>query len=281
MSPRTFTTPASDAVTAAVRRMWFGLGIALSDARLARKWSVRTLARRAEVSPAVVYRLEAGQSNSTPAGARLANALGMRLDFELNDPRRSASKPSLSTDAVHSAMGEFEIAHLRDLGMPTGVDEPYQHFQFAGRADVVAWDPTQTALLHIENRTRFPDFQDMAGAYNSKRAYLASSFGERLGIKHWASQTHVIAALWSSEVLHALRVRRASFRSLCPDPSDAFAQWWAGATPTTGQASILIVLDPLADGRQRAFIGFEEVLAGARPRHHGYADVAMRILARG
>ena len=33
---------------------------------------------------------------------------------------------------------------------------------------------------------------------------------------------HVIAALWSSEVLHALRLRTASFRALCPG-SDAVA----------------------------------------------------------
>jgi transcriptional regulator with XRE-family HTH domain len=280
MSPHTFRTPSSDTVSSALSRLWVDLGIALREARLARTWTVRELARRADVSAVLVYRVEAGQSSSTEAAARLASSLGLRLDFELTDPRRS-SKPSLSADAVHSAMGELETAHLRGLGMPTGVDEPYQHFQFAGRADVVAWDVASAALLHIENRTRFPDFQEMAGAYNSKRAYLASSLGERLGIRHWASQTHVIAALWSSEVLHALRLRRESFRSLCPDPLAAFEHWWAGTPPSAGQSSILVVLDPLAAGRQRLFVALDEALAGARPRHRDYADVAARLLARG
>lgn len=177
-------------------------------------------------------------------------------------------------------MTEFEAEHFRGVRVPTGLDEPYQYFQYAGRADVVSWDLAKAAFLHIENRTRFPDFQEMAGAYNSKRAYLAGSLGERLGIRRWASQTHVVAALWSSEVLHALRLRRASFRSLCPDPLAAFEQWWAGTPPTSGHVSIFILLDPLAGGRQRPFIGLEQALAGARSRHRGYADAAARLLAR-
>jgi hypothetical protein len=252
--------------------MWVALGIAIRDARLSRRWSVRALAERADVSPAVAYRVEAGRSASTEAATRLANALGLRLEFQLTDPRRRAdSRTALSADPVHSAMGEFEVGHLRAMGFPIGVDEPYQHYQFAGRADVVAWDLTQAALLHIENRTRFPDFQEMAGAYNAKRAYLAEAIGERVGVRRWSSQTHVVVALWSAEVLHALRMRTESFRSLCPDGPEAFAGWWSGVAPTVGTTSAMILLDPLAAGRERQFIGFP---AGGttRPRYRGYAD---------
>ena len=55
-------------------------------------------------------------------------------------------------------MGEYEASHLRALGFKVGIDEPYQHYQFAGRADLVAWDVDARAFLHIENGTRFPDF---------------------------------------------------------------------------------------------------------------------------
>jgi len=167
------------------------------------------LARRAGVSRAVAYFIESGQPTSLAALIRVANALGLRLDIELSDPRRRLdARPNLSGDPVHSAMGELEARHLRGLRFPVGLDEPYQHYQFAGRADVVAWSANRAALLHIENRTRFPDFQEMAASYNAKRAYLAEAIGERVGITRWSSQTHVIAALWSAEVLHALRMRR-------------------------------------------------------------------------
>jgi hypothetical protein len=172
------------------------------------------------VSVQVIYLIEAGRPASPEAVIRLATTLGLRLEVQLVDPRRR-DRPQRPADPVHSAMGEVEARRLRELGRPVGVDEPYQHYQFAGRADVVSWDLDARALLHIENRTRFPDFGEMAGAFNAKRAYLGAALAERVGISRWASETHIIAALWSSEVLHAIRLRPESFRALCPDGSAA------------------------------------------------------------
>ena len=175
-------------------------------------------------------------------------------------------------------MGELEARHLRDLDFGVGIDEPYQHYQFAGRADVTAWDRERRALLHIENRTRFPDLQEVAGAYNAKRAYLAVSLGERLGVRHWESQTHAIAALWSAEVLHAIRLRPDTFRSVCPDPPDPFSRWWAGTPPAHGVTSTLVILDPLASPRQRTFVGLADARM-VRPRYRGYAEVAVALMS--
>ncbi|MEO6349843.1 MAG: hypothetical protein ABIP53_04250 [Candidatus Limnocylindrales bacterium] len=174
-------------------------------------------------------------------------------------------------------MGEFEARHLRLPGYRVGLDEPYQHYQFAGRADFVAWDLEARALLHIENRTRFPDFQDLAGSFNAKRAYLGAALAERLGPAKWHSETHVIAALWTSEVLHAIRLRPDSFRSLCPDGPLAIEAWWNGSPPTRGVTSTLIVLDPLTTPKQGRWIDLEQAIAGARPRHRGYAEVVAKL----
>jgi hypothetical protein len=230
----------------------------------------------------MVYRVEAGGLASTDTATRIAAALGRRAELLLVDPRKKAdTRLNFHADPVHSAMGEVEAHHLRQMGFSVGIDEPYQHYQFAGRADVVAWDLNAMALLHIENRTRFPDLQEMAGAFNAKRAYLGAPLAARLGLRGWRSETHLIAALWSAEVLHALRMRPESFRSICPDPIDAFAGWWRGVSPVTGKSSALVVFDPLARARQRAFLDLEGALAEAKPRHRGYAQVAALLVEAG
>ncbi len=33
-------------------------------------------------------------------------------------------------------------------------------------------------------------------------------------MERWLAESHVIAAVWSAEVLHAIRMRRESFRAL-------------------------------------------------------------------
>ena len=260
-----------------MRRFWVGLGSQIRDGRVAHGWSVADLASRSGVSRRSVYAIESGMGASFPMAIRLASALGLRLDASLVDARRKRHEAQGFADPVHSLMGEVEAQRLRLPGFGVSLDEPYQHYQFAGRADFVAWDLEVRALLHIENRTRFPDFQEMAGSFNAKRAYLGKALAERPGIGRWASETHVVAALWSSEVIHAIRIRPESFRSLCPDEPIVFNEWWMGRPPREGSATTLILLDPLATARQRPWIDLDEVLAGVRSGHRGYRDVVSKL----
>ena len=221
---------------------------------------------------------ESGRPASLEMYARLGHVLGLRLEAEFVDPRRRSARPPEETDLVHAAMGELEAAHLRAAGFAVSLDTPYQHYQFAGRADVLAWSVTHRALLHIENRTRFPNLQEAAGSYNAKRAYMAGVIAERFAIRGgFASVTHVMAALWSAEVIHSLRLRSASFRSLCPDPTEAFEAWWDGRPADRARSSCLVLLDPFAHGRQRLWVSLETALAEVRPRMRGYADAAARL----
>jgi hypothetical protein len=277
MSPSSPHQPAHAAAAAALGRLLVTFGARSQQERRRRRWTIGKLARRAHLSPAAVHSIEAGEAGSLDAYQRLATALGLHLEVELLDPRqRQRLEVARWVDPVHSAMGELEARQLRRPGVMVGVDEPYQHYQFAGRADVVAWDVARAALLHIENRTRFPDLQQVAGSYNAKRAYLAASLGARIGVTRWRSQTHVLAALWSSEVLHTLRLRAETFRALCPDLPDAFDAWWSGELPSTGTTSSLIVLDPTAAGRQRTFIGLDAAMT-VRPRHRDYSAAAYAL----
>ena len=178
-------------------------------------------------------------------------------------------------------MGELEARHLGALGYRVAIDEPYQHYQFAGRADVVAWDATRRALLHIENRTQFPNVQEAAGAFNAKPAYLPAVLANRFEIGGaWRSVVHVLVGLWSSEVLHVTRLRRSTIAAICPDPIHLFAGWWRGEPPDRGSASIFVGLDPdYRIDRSRRYIDLDAAQR-VDPRYRDYADVARRLRAR-
>jgi transcriptional regulator with XRE-family HTH domain len=275
MSPASPSRAANPAAEALAIRVAVAIGAAVRDARLSRRWSSRGLAARARVSAATVANVEAGRRASLDVYARLASALGLPLDVALGGTdRRSAREES---DLVHAAMGELEARLVRSLDYGVAIDHPYQHYQFAGRADVLAWRREPAALLHIEDRTRFPDLQQAAGSYDAKRQYLAASVARQLGLPRFSSETHVMAGLWSAEVIHSIRLRSATFSVLCPDPDDRLRAWFSGSPPAGGVTSSLVLLDPLARRRSQAMISLEAVLAGARPRLRGYRDAAERL----
>jgi transcriptional regulator with XRE-family HTH domain len=276
----------SNAADSALARMAFEAGQQVHDDRVRRGWTLRDLADRAGVSPAVVHALETGHTVSLETIARITTALGMRPSLVIADPRDRASSrrsPRLDgEDFVHAAMGEVEARALAGPGRTIAIDEPYQHYQFAGRADVLAWDDEN--LLHIENRTRFPNLQEAAGSWNAKRQYLARSLADRarVGPRGWRSVTHVMAGLWSSEVLHAVRLRRASFAALCPDPPDAYRAWLDGEVPAAGTTSTLVVLDPAVPfGSPRRTIATMTEPPILAPRYRGYADAAEALRRTG
>ena len=239
---------------------------------------MRELGERCGLTAAAVQRLEAGRAGSLSSYARLATALGLRPEFRLSDDRRPG--PVRAADSVHAAMGNVEAELLQGFAHPVALDEPYQHFQFAGRADVAAWSIADRALLHIENRTRFPNLQEAFGSYNAKRTYLAPALAERLRVPGgWRSVTHAIVALWSAEVLHALRLRTASFRAVCPDDPASLIAWLTGGAPPAGITSTFLLLDPIPAPRRRRWIRLTEALT-AEPRYRGYAEAAAALAAQ-
>ena len=278
------------ATRAALARLALEAGQQIRAERLRRGWTLRDLADRAGVGLGVAHGVEAGNVLTLESYARLATALGLRPSLDLanmrghdrgHDRGRGGRGPlgagtgDQAGDFVHAAMGEVEARALPGPGRTVAIDEPYQHYQFAGRADLLSWD--QENLLHIENRTQFPNLQEAAGSYNAKLQYVARALAERLdrGPHGWRSVTHVMACLWSSEVLHAIRLRRASFAALCPDPPDALQAWLRGEPPAAGVSSSLVVLDPLVPfGSRRRTIAAVEEPPRLDPRHRGYADAA-------
>ncbi len=270
----------SPAAQAALTRITVATGQRLRDERRRKGWTLRAVADRAGVALAVVHDVEAGRTASLESYARIGTALGLRPSIALIDERNRpfAGLRNDAEDFVPAAMGEVEARALARPGRAIAIDEPYQHYQFAGRADVLAWEGRD--LLQIENRTQFPNIQDAAGSYNAKRQYLSRALAERvdIGPSGWRSVTHLIACLWSAEVLHVLRLRRATFSALCPDGPDQFDSWLRGAAPSPGTTSSLIVLDPavVVGSRRRTFAPFADV-PRLDPRHRGYAEAAAAL----
>ena len=151
----------------------------------------------------------------------------------------------------------------------------------------MSWRGTTRTCCTSRTGLDFRNLQEAAGAYNAKRQFLASSIAQRLdlGPRGWRSITHVMACLWSSEVLYAIRLRRATFEALCPDPVESFEAWFQDDRPRRpGVTSVLVLLDPAVPPgtRRRTIVGIAEV-DRAVPRYRGYADAAeaLRVAQRG
>jgi len=242
---------------------------------------LRRLSVESGVSTSHLQRMEAGHPASLDAYVAVSRALGLRPEFDLTDPRRR-SPLARAEDPIHAAMGEVEAALLRRHARDLSLDEPYQHFQFAGRADLVSWTREPAALLHMENRTRFPNFGEAFGAFNAKRRWLAPALAERLGVRHgFESVTHVLAALWTSEVLHEVRMHPSGFRAICPDGPAAFRAWMEDDRIPPGVTSTFVLLDPVPGGRshRRPWVDLEALRV--RPRYAGYAEALAALRAQG
>src|SRR5262245_9426376 len=258
-------------------------GMLIRHRRTARGWSLRELADRTGLSAGFLHGVEGGDEASLSSYAAIAQALGLQPILDFIDPR-NRGRAGHAADPVHAAMGTMLAARLAVARFSLALDEPYQHYQFAGRADLVAWDLEREALLHVENRTRFPNIGESFGSYNAKRRYLAGAVAERIGLRRgFASVTNVMVALWSGEVLREVRRHEPSFRAVCPDPVEEFGQWWLGHAPrASGVTSCFVLLDPLEGGRsdRRRYLGLEHI-ATVRPRYRGYADAADSLRASG
>jgi transcriptional regulator with XRE-family HTH domain len=259
------------------------LGLTIADERRRRRWTLRDLASRSGLAVSAIHAIERGRSAGLRTYAAIALALQLDPRFDLADPRKRSTTVR-AEDPVHAAMGEAFAARLSAHGLEVALDEPFQHYQFAGRADVLAWDRERRSLLHVENRTRFPNLQEAFGSYNTKRRYLPAAIADRIGLRGgFATVTNVVVALWSAEVLHDVRMRPASFRAVCPGGIGPFEGWWSGNPPISGPAtSAFVFFDPITaeSRRRRSFVALDEAIeSSVRPRYRGYAHAADALRA--
>ncbi len=168
---------------------------------------------------------------------------------------------------MHAAVVELLAARYAAQGRVVAADEPYQHYQFAGRADLAVVETAGPDLLHHEVKTAIPNVGELARAWNAKRRYLAAAIVERHGIRTgFRSVTHVLTVAWTADCLHVLWLREATIRSLGQDPSLSFAAWWDGGRPeAAGITSTVVVIDPMARPRARVWAPLDRDAATSPP----------------
>lgn len=273
MSPFRTVEPATPAVLARTTAIQAAAGDRIRAVRRRRRWSVDRLARAAGISRSLVYLVERGEGTTIATYARIGTVLGMRVDLLLDDDR-APTRSERAVDPVHAAMVELLAARYAERGRWVGTDEPFQHFQFAGRADLAVIDPTGPDLLHHEVKTAIPNVGELAGAWNVKRQYLAGALAARYGYAAgFRTVTHVLTLAWTGECLRVLRLRAATICSLAPDDTIAFEAWWARTPPVrTGTIATAILLDPIARPRATPWIGLDGAPT-CRPRHAAYAGL--------
>jgi len=262
--------------------------------------ALETLRYPAAGSPALATRAEAllaaSGITSTPDATRGFDHGAwvplLHLYPEADVPVIQLSLPAMTTTADAWHLGTA-LAPLRDEGvlivgsgsLTHNLYEVFGGTTVDGRyaAEFVAWTREPAALLHIENRTRFPNFGEAFGAFNAKRRWLAPALAERLGVRHgFESVTHVLVALWTSEVLHEVRMHPSSFRAICPDGPAAFRAWMEGDRIPPVVTSTFVLLDPVPGGRshRRPWVDLEAALR-VRPRYAGYAEALAALRAQG
>ncbi|MFN8621511.1 MAG: helix-turn-helix transcriptional regulator [Chloroflexota bacterium] len=252
------------------------MGAAIRAGRQAQRLSLQGVAEAAALSRTVVGKIERGRPASLATYLRIADVLGMRLTWDL----QPLSTTLDVEDAVHAAMGEVQARRFGVGSREVLIDEPYQHFRFAGRGDVVVVDRERRAMEHSENKTRIVNVGELGGSFNAKCLWLAEHVAERYRLPRFRSQTHVLVLLWSEEVLAVARTLGRTLRALGPSGIRPFAAWWDGS-PLPGAHRSVVVLDPIDRGTsQPQWASIEDALE-LRPRYRGYADAHLELQQSG
>ncbi len=166
-------------------------------------------------------------------------------------------------------------------GRQVTADDPYQHHQFAGRADLSVVEPAGPDLLHHEVKTAVPNLGELAGSWNAKRQYLPAALARWFVLRAgFRSVTHVLTIAWTAECLHVARIRGATLRSLGPDDSAAFRAWWERGLPAAGVTSTVVLLDPIERPRAAPWAPLD-ALGTVRSRHAGYAELLTALREAG
>jgi transcriptional regulator with XRE-family HTH domain len=258
--------------TLLVQSLRVAVARALIDARSARGWSRRELARRARLSRHVVDRVEnASASPSLAAIARLFDTLGIEAELVTRAP--FLVDGARQRDAAHARCGEYIHRRLKRLGVlverEVGIVDGRTH----GWIDLLAFEPTTRSLVIIEIKTQLDD----VGQVERTLGWYERQVWTACRRLRWRPSRVVSwLVLLATEAVEArLEVNRAALRLAFPERAPAMHRWLRDPTSGRVPGRGLAVVDPR--NRRRVWL-LRTRLDGRRSPspYRNYADFISR-----
>lgn len=146
--------------------------------RFRRGWTQAELSARADISPTVISRIEAGQASRYRLRLvqRHGDALGLRVEVTVTGRGGDAVR---LLDDEHAAIVEHVATLLRDAGWSVEAEASFNHYGDRGRVDLLAFHPERGTLLIVEVKTEVTDLQALFGAIDVRERLASRLAGSR------------------------------------------------------------------------------------------------------
>ena len=257
---------------------WFPqqLGRVLRDARVVIGWSQAELAGRAATSQSTISRIESGSVSSIEVGVvvRVLGALGIRGRLALDAPHLRDRRRQ--RDPVHARLVAYAARRLERSGWRVETEVPIGHDVPKGWIDLLAYRPTDRALLITELKGDLPD----VGALQRQVAFYARAAASVAGPLGWRFERLAIAvlALDSDAIAERIVANRQLISRAFPGLVTHLDAWIRSADARPPDGPTLAFVDP-ASRRARWMM---RTTAGRRrgATYASYADAATRLQAR-
>lgn len=246
-------------------------GVGCRRGRLDLDLSQQALAATVGIHRGYLANIEAGRANLTvDQMARIAAALGLRLELVIYPPRFVSTRPR--HDTVHAWCSAYVTRRLTSAGWFVAREVELQDANGRGWIDILAFDRRTSTLAIIEIKTQLDDF----GAAERQISWYerhASVAARRLGWRH-RHRTSWLIALATEEVDEALATSREAIEHAFAGRADTMLRTVAGGPPDEARAIALI--DPASHRSAWLLRTRIDGRRSAAP-YRGYADAARRV----
>lgn len=235
-------------------------------------WSQRELARRLGTNQTAICRLESG---GPTIDAKLASAalhlLGIRLTIDANPVGLAGRREQ--GDLVHARCSGYVARQLTERGWWVRTEVEIGEGRFRGWIDVLAYRPSDGALLVIEIKTEVDDFGRILRSlawYMRSGQDAARAFGWRPRII-----VPVLLGLATVETDARLAGNIDLIRHDLPGGADTLAAWVDDPSASRPQPTVALI-DPIS--RRRSWL-WRTRAQGRRsvPPYQDYRDAARRL----
>lgn len=193
------------------------------EVRLARNLRQQDVASRAGVSRETVSRLERGLIDGMTVGHLRAISRAMGLPSIVGLGWRTPEIDRIR-DRRHAALVESAARVLLGLGWELEPEYTFSHYGERGSIDVLAWSPSDRALLIVEIKTRIWDLQDLLSRLDTKRRLVP---GLRERERGWRPSRLGVVLCMEERSTHRHLIQRHSttFGSALPDRQIQVRRW--------------------------------------------------------